>query len=310
MQVEAELAEVSPKKDMLLTIGVFDGVHLGHKYLLSKLKEQADKRRLLSGVVTFHQHPRAVLGNRPELPYLTSLDEKVALIKNEGIDTVITLSFSKELSRLSAREFVALLKKHLRMQGLVLGADFMLGQNREGDIARLSKLGQEMGFSVEAVPQATAGEQVVSSTVIRDALAKGSIKKVTGMFGRPFSLHGNVMRGAGRGKTLGFPTANIEVDPQQLLPPDGVYATIACLGCKTYLSLTNVGKNPTFGANRRTVEVYLLDFEGNIYGHELRIDFIERLRGERKFSSVEELKKQMAADVEQGRAALRTITAK
>src|SRR3989338_7857485 len=137
MQVEAELAEISPEKDMLLTIGVFDGVHLGHKYLLSQLRERARQQDLLSGVITFRQHPRAVLSSRAELPYITSLEEKVNLLKNEGIDSVITLSFTTELAQLSARQFVGLLKKHLRMRGLLLGADFVLGRNREGNVDTL-----------------------------------------------------------------------------------------------------------------------------------------------------------------------------
>lgn len=310
MQVEEELAKIKPEKDMLLTIGVFDGVHLGHKYLLSRLKEQAGKRNLLSGVVTFRQHPRAVLANRPELPYLTSLAEKTRLIKNEGIDSVITLSFTPELSQLTAREFVRLLKTHLRMRGLVQGEDFVLGRNREGNIETLRKLGQEMDFSIDVVPPFKMKGEVVSSTAIRDALAKGNMKKVISMIGRPFTLQGQVVTGAGRGKSLGFPTANVDIDPQQLLPPDGVYATRAYIDGKTHQSVTNIGNNPTFNDRKRSVETYLLDFQGNLYGQELKIDVVERLRSEKKFNSIEELKKQMTADVAQGRAMLESRSPK
>src|SRR3972149_6190103 len=222
MQVESELAGISPEKDMLLTIGVFDGVHLGHQHLLSQLRERARQLKLLSGVITFRQHPRAVLSSRAELPYLTSLEEKVSLIKNEGIDSVIPLSFTPELAQLSARQFVGLLLKHLRMRGLILGNDFVLGRNREGDVDALRRLGEEMGFSVDAVPPLRISHKVVSSTAIRDALAKGNMKKVSSLIGRFFSLQGRVTKGAGRGSGLGFPTANLEIDPEHILPADGV----------------------------------------------------------------------------------------
>ena len=310
MQVEAELAEIGPPKDMLLTIGVFDGVHLGHKYLVSQLKERARQQNLLSGVITFRQHPRAVLSSRAELPYLTSLDEKVSLLKNEGVDRVITLSFTDELAKLSARQFVGLLHKHLGMRGLLIGADFVLGRNREGNIGTLRKLGQEMGFSVDAVSPVKVKGQVVSSTVVRDALGKGDMNKVTSLIGRPFGLQGRVTKGAGRGAGLGFPTANLDIDPKQLLPADGVYATRAYIDDKTYPSVTNIGKNPTFGAGSRTVETHILNYQGNLYGRELKIDIVERLRGEKRFNNVEELKKQMTADVKQGEEILESLVTK
>ncbi|HLB27899.1 MAG TPA: bifunctional riboflavin kinase/FAD synthetase [Dehalococcoidales bacterium] len=310
MQVERELAEAAPEKDMLLTIGVFDGVHLGHKHLLSQLKERARERNLMSGVITFRQHPRAVLASRDELPYLTSLEEKVRLLKDEGIDKVITLSFTSELAKLSARQFVSLLQKHLRMRGLLVGADFVLGRNREGNADALRKLGQEMGFSVDTVSQMKSKGKVVSSTAVRNALTKGDMKKVTELIGRPFSLRGEVKKGAGRGAGLGFPTANIEIDPKQLLPADGVYATRAYFDGKSYAAVTNIGKNPTFGAHSRTVETYLLDYSGDLYGQKLKIAIIDRLRGEKKFASVEELKKQMTADVKQGKEILEARAAK
>lgn len=304
MQVENELAEIAPERDMLLTIGVFDGVHIGHQRLISLLKERAAERKLLSGVITFRQHPRAVLASRDELPYLTGPEEKIALLKNEGVDRVIALSFTKELAKLSAREFISLLKKQLRMRGLLVGADFMLGRNREGNIEALSKLGQEMGFTVETLPQVRTNGDVVSSTAVRDALSKGDVKKTASLTGRPFSLWGKVIRGAGRGAGLGFPTANIEIDQKRLLPADGIYATLAYPGGARKVAVTNIGKNPTFGAHTRTVETYIMDYSGNLYGQELKIEFIDRLRGEKKFAGVDELKKQMTADVKQGREIL------
>jgi riboflavin kinase/FMN adenylyltransferase len=304
MQVEEEFAKLSPGKDMLLAIGVFDGVHLGHKYLLSQLKEHARQEDLLSGVVTFRQHPQAVLLPRTKLPCLTDLAQRIKLLKNEGIDAIITLSFTRELAQLSTRQFIGLLKKHLRMRGLVIGPDFALGRNREGDTNTLRTLGQDMGFSVTVIPPVVINGEVVSSTAIRNALAGGDMKKVGNLIGRPFSLYGRVITGAGRGIGLGFPTANLDVDRQQALPPDGVYATWAYIDGKAYQSMTNIGRRPTFGGSERAVEVYILDYHGELYGHKLRIDIIERLRREERFDTAEELKRQVAEDIKQGRAIL------
>ena len=304
MQIEEELAELSPEKDMLLTIGVFDGVHLGHQYLISQLTEHTRRQNLLSGVVTFRQHPREVLSPQTKLPYLTSLAEKVSLLKNEGVDAVITLSFTRELARLSVRQFVSLLKKYLRMRGLIIGPDFALGRNREGNADTLRKLGQDMSFRVTVIPPVRVNDEMVSSTAIRDALADGDMKKVASLIGRSFSLQGRVTTGVGRGSELGFPTTNLDIDPKQALPAEGVYATWAHIDDKAYQSMTNIGRRPTFGGNGRTVETYILNYQGNLYGRELKIDIVERLRGEKRFDTVEELKKQIAEDVKQGKAIL------
>ena len=306
MLVEEELAELSSEKDTLLTIGVFDGVHLGHKYLISQLKEHARQQNLLSGVVTFRQHPLEVLSPQTGLAYLTNLAEKVKLLKSEGVEAVITLSFTHELAQLSAGQFVGLLKKYLRMQGLVIGPNFALGRNREGNADTLRTLGQDMGFSVTVIPPVKVNGEVVSSTAIRDALANGNMKRVISLIGRPFSLQGRVTTGAGRGLELGFPTANLDIDPKQNLPPEGVYATWTYVDGKAYQSVTNIGKRPTFGGNGHTVETYILNYQGNLYERELKIDIVERLRDEKRFNTAEELKKQIAEDVNRGKAILDT----
>jgi len=307
MLVEAELAELSPEKDMALTIGVFDGVHLGHKYLISQLMEYARQQDLLSGVVTFRQHPLETLSPETRLPYLTTLDEKISLLKNEGVYAVVPLTFTEELARLSAHQFVGLLKKHLRMRGLIVGPDFALGQGREGNADALCKLGQEMNFSVTVVPPALVNGQVVSSTAIRDALADGDMKKVTDLIGRSFSLRGQVTTGTGRGLELGFPTANLGMDTKQALPADGVYTTWACIDGETYQSVTNIGWRPTFEGNERTVETFILNYRGDLYGCEIKIDIVERLRSEKRFESAEELKKQIQEDIKQGTAILDSL---
>ncbi len=304
MQVEEELAGLSPKTDMLLTIGVFDGVHLGHKYLISQLKEHARQQALLSGVVTFRRHPRRVLSPQTELPFLTDLTEKTNLLRNEGVEAIITLTFTHELAQFSACQFLSLLKKYLRMRGLVVGPDFTLGQKREGNVDTLRVLGQDMDFSVTVISPMMINGEVVSSTAIRNAVADGDMEKVHKLAGRYFSLHGRVVPGVGRGIELGFPTANLDLDPEQALPAEGVYATWTYIGDKAYQSVTNIGRRPTFGENERTVEVCVLDYQGDLYGHELRIEILERLRGEKKFDTAEELKKQITEDIKQGRTIL------
>jgi riboflavin kinase/FMN adenylyltransferase len=306
MPVEEELARLPPKKDMLLTIGVFDGVHLGHKYLISQLKELARQQGLLSGVITFRQHPQEVLSPQTKLPFLTDLDQRTNLLKNEGVEAIITLSFTPELAQLSPRQFLGLLVKYLRMRGLVIGPDFALGRNREGDTDALHRLGQEMGFSVTVVPPMIIDGEVVSSTAIRKALAEGDLKRVQNFVGRPFRLHGRVVPGARRGVELGFPTANLDVEPGQALPAEGVYVSQARIDNGTYPSMTNIGQRPTFGGSQRVVEVYLLDYHGDLYGQELAIDIIEHLREEKKFDTPEQLKKQIAEDVKQGTAILKS----
>lgn len=304
MQVEEQLARLSPGKDTMLTIGVFDGVHLGHQHLLSQLKKQAKKQNLLSGVVTFRQHPLEILSPQTELSFLTDIEERIRLLENEGVEIIISLDFTRDLAQLSTRQFISLLKKHSRMRGMVIGPDFTLGQNREGNFDALRALSYDMGFSVTAVSSVMINGEVVSSTAIRNALAMGDMRRVRNLVGRFFSLHGRVVFGAGRGVNLGFPTANLDVNAQQALPEDGVYVTRAHIDSKSYYSMTNIGRRPTFDGNKRTVEVYILDYHGDLYEYELTIDIIERLRDEKKFHTEEELKKQMAEDVKQGRAIL------
>ena len=304
MHIEEELAKVKPQKDTLLTIGVFDGVHLGHQRLLTHLRDEARKKNWLSGVVTFKSHPRVVLSSENELLWLSNVETRIDLFRDLGIDVIVVLHFTSELARLTARRFVQLLKEYLKMRGLVIGPDFALGRGREGDADKLRLLGQEMGFSVEVIPPVVVDGQVVSSSAIRQALTQGDMKKVERLFGRFFSLNGMVVRGDGRGKTLGFPTANLELKPEQALPSDGVYATIAHVGTELMPSVTSIGVRPTFGGGKRLVETYIIDYEGDLLGQRLTLDLVDKLRDEKRFDTVEELKSQMGRDVEQARKIL------
>ena len=308
MPIEEDLARSSPDKeldgDTVLTIGVFDGVHLGHKHLLSRLKERAKEYNLLSGVVTFDPPPQKVMAPQAGLLFLTDIEQKVELLSSENVDAIFILPFTAELAQLSAGRFASLMQQYLRMKGLVVGHNFALGQNREGNIDVLRALGEDMGFTVTVVPPLVINGEMVSSTFVRKALSSGDMKRVHNLIGRPFSLHGRVVPGASRGAKLGFPTANLDIGPEQAIPTEGVYATLAYINDKAYNSMTYVGASPTFGNSRSIIEVCILDYSGDLYGNELKIDVIERLRGGEKFDTVEKLRQQITADIEKGRALL------
>jgi riboflavin kinase/FMN adenylyltransferase len=305
LPVEEELAAVSPGRDTLVTIGVFDGVHLGHRHLIAELIRQARERDLQAAAVTFRQHPEDYMLSKSKLPFLTDIETRVNLLHAAGIDIVVPLSFTQSLANLSPRDFVRLLQRYLRMKGLVIGSDFALGHDRAGDIPTLRKLGAELGFGVTVVPPLVINGETVSSTTIRKAMADGDMAKVRALAGRYFQLHGKVVTGAGRGDDLGFPTANLAVGDGHALPPDGVYAGIARVNGSVYPAMTNIGKNPTFGKdNARTIEAFLLDYRGDLYGHEIAVDFVARLRDEKKFRNAAELQRQMTEDVARGKQAL------
>ncbi len=305
MQLVSELSKISPKRGTLLTVGVFDGVHLGHRHLISRLNQRASESNLISGVVTFNVNPKAVLSPKTKLARLTTLDEKARLLKSLGVGLVVPLTFTTELAALSAREFVLYLKEYLRMRGLLIGPNFALGRGREGNAGMLQSLGKELDFTVEVVKPLMVESSLVSSTAIREALAKGDMDTANRLLGRHFSLSGPVASGVERGHSLGFPTANIQVDPEQALPHDGVYATLGYLGDKVYQSVTNIGVRPTFGKAERAVEVHLLDFAGDLYGQKLTIQLVEHLRAEIKFDGAEELVAQIEKDIEKARALLK-----
>jgi len=298
MGLEEKLANLAPSKETVITIGVFDGVHMGHRSLLENVKQRAREEDLLSGVITFDPHPQSVLHPSRESPWLNGIEEKVVLLQETGVDLVIVMSFTLEVARLSARDFISLLKKHLKMHSLVLGPDFVLGRAREGDINLLRSLGQEMEFSVEAIAPFTLDGEVISSTLIHQTLAQGDIAKVGKLLGRYFYLTGKVIAADKRGRALGFPTANLDIPPQQALPDNGVYATIAHVAGERFASATNIGTRPTFGySNERTVETYLLNYQSNLYGARIKLEFVQKLRQEQIFASPEELKAQISRDV-------------
>lgn len=301
MGVEQELATIVPEREVLLTIGVFDGVHMGHRYLIKELNQRAQERNLMSGIVTFNPHPQSVLRPNDQVPWLSSLENRVSKLRELGVNLITVLSFTPELAQLSPREFVVLLKKYLKMRGLIIGPDFALGRERQGNASLLYSLGQEMGFTVETVPPLTADGEVVSSTLIRQALANGNMGKVAKLMGCHFRLSGKVISAAKRGQRLGFPTANLDIKPGQALPCNGVYVTVACLEGKQLASVTNIGTRPTFGENEKSVETHILNYQGDLYSKELEVRFIAKLRDEKQFASPEELKTQIRKDIERAK---------
>ena len=302
-----EFRQVNPAQDTATTIGVFDGVHLGHQSLILRTKEEASARGILSTVVTFRNHPSTVLTPGFEPRYLTGLEQRIELIKSLGVDLVVDIAFTPATSQLSAREFLSLLKDHLRMKVLVAGPDFAMGKGREGDIPTLSRLGEGLGFSLVCVDPTQLASQVVSSTAVRYALAEGDVARASSLLGRPFKLKGRVVAGDKRGHFLGFPTANMDIDPERALPADGIYVTRAYVEDVAYPSVTYIGVRPTFKGLKHSKEVYILDFRGDLYGQDLAIDLIARLRGDVRYSNPEELIHQMNEDVAQARTMLAKI---
>lgn len=305
-----ELRRAAPGRPCALTIGVFDGVHRGHQAVLRDVIARARAENLASAAVTFHPHPRQVL--RPDLTieYVTSLEDRLRLLRGAGLDAVATVSFTSEFAQTDAGDFVRMLVEELSLARLIIGEDFALGRQRGGDTETLRALGAELGFAVDVIDLVPDGNgtEKVSSTDIRDGLAAGDVARVAELLGRPFSIHGPVVLGFERGRTIGFATANVAVGNDRAIPAPGVYATRARLEQEpetALASVTNIGVRPTFedGAPL-SIECHIFDFERDIYGADLRVEFAERLRGERKFGGVDELRAQIAKDCAAARGLL------
>ncbi len=303
--IEEELSLIHPDRDTLWTIGVFDGVHLGHRYLLSYLKDRAHEHELQCGVLTFKDHPQSVLKDDSNIVWLDSLEKRIELIKSLGIDYVVPISFTHDVSKLTATQFMALMQKYLRMRGLIVGPDFALGRNREGTPEVLRSLGTDMGFWVEVMSPLVLNSEIVSSSLIRRVLADGEVSKVAGMLQRPFCFTGPVIGGDRRGRELGFRTANLEIPPGKAAPANGVYATIAHFNDLFLPSVTNIGLRPTFGGGKRLIETHILDYNGELEGVNLSVEFIEKIRDEIRFNSREELIARIKNDIEKSRDVFR-----
>jgi riboflavin kinase / FMN adenylyltransferase len=297
-----ELQRVALGRPAAVAIGVFDGVHLGHRYLLGQLRTLAESRGLASVVLTFHPAPVSVLRPDIRLSYITTLEERLRLLRDLGVDEVGRLTFTSDLAQVSAHDFVAGLRQELDARLLVGGSDLALGRAREGTVTWLREHGPALGVDVQTVDFMAEGGRKMGSSGIREALAQGDVETAARVLGRPFSLHGPVVHGAERGRTIGFPTANIAVGADLAVPAFGVYVTRAIVGEVSHQAVTNIGRRPTFDDGTPSIETHLLDFDADLYDQELRIELLARLRGEQKFSGVQELVAQIGKDVQAARA--------
>lgn len=296
MQIADTPAAFAPLQAVGLTIGNFDGVHLGHQALVRRTLEVCAAGGLDCVVVTFLPHPRTVLSpGRPHAP-LSTRSERFALLERLGVRHILELPFTRELAALPPEAFVRDYLMPLRPRELVVGHDFTLGRGRSGHPGLLQRLGAGLGFRVEQVPAVLADNEPVSSTRLRHCLAEGDVALARRLLGRPYAVSGTVAHGEGRGTGLGFPTANLD-GAATLLPGVGVYAVRARCGGRRFDAVTNIGHKPTFGGHRLTVESFLLDAEGDFYGADLNLEFVARLRGERRFADARALARQIGADV-------------
>ncbi|MEN8375739.1 MAG: bifunctional riboflavin kinase/FAD synthetase [Gemmatimonadota bacterium] len=288
----------------VVTVGAFDGIHVGHRALIAATVEEARRRRLPAVVVTFATHPAAVLRPERAPALLTTREEKLEAIASLGADRVVFVPFSRAVADLTAREFVShVLVDRLDTRHLIIGHDHALGRDRVGDAAMLRELGAELGFDVTVVEPVRASGGRVSSSRIREALAAGEVRAAQTLLGRPYWLTGEVVRGEGRGRELGVPTANMGIDAGKLLPAAGIYAVRVWDG-GPHDGVLHVGPRPVFDDARTSVEVHLLGFSGDLYGRRLRLELIDRVRGVRDFDSVDDLVAAMHQDVLDAKAAL------
>ncbi|MBX3036057.1 MAG: bifunctional riboflavin kinase/FAD synthetase [Anaerolineales bacterium] len=292
-------------QDSYLTIGVFDGVHRGHRQIITKLVNDSHAKNSPAVVLTFDPHPASVLTGK-EIRLLTTPDERAEILFSLGVDTVITQRFTRDLSTVPALEYMSSLKQTLGLSHLLIGYDFALGKGREGNAPRLTEIGTALNYTVEIIPALSDESGVISSTEIRKLISIGNVSEANKLLGYPYPLGGIVIHGAGRGKQINFPTANIDYPQGKATPANGIYACWAYLGNEKFIAATSVGFNPTFTPERKiqSVEAYLLDFDRDIYDQYLKLEFITRIRDEVKFESVEALIHQIGKDVEQTRALL------
>ena len=287
------------KKPSIITIGSFDGVHMGHQQLLSTLVATARKKDLQTVVITFWPHPAMFFKRVPERYVLTLPEERAELIKKCGINRVITLDFNQQLASLTAEQFLSILKEHTNFAHLLTGNDFALGKDRLGNLETLRELGKQLDFQLETIAPILDGSKVVSSSQVRQALINGKIREASKLLGRHFMLPGTVVHGENRGSKIGFPTANLLVAPERLIPGNGVYVTRAWLTGSDVMSVTNIGVRPTFENQlvEPRVEPHLLDTDTNLYEKEMMLEFIEFVRPEKKFNNSKDLARQIAKDI-------------
>ena len=306
MKRQVGLAEITRDDCSVLTVGTFDGVHLGHQAILDYLKERAARVDGCSVVVSFDPHPREVVTGE-HVPLLTTLDERADLLEMHGIDRFVVLPFTRDLSNLEPDEYVEqILIETVGLKEIVIGYDHRFGRNRAGDRSTLERLGAQHGFSVDVIPEQIVREVTVSSSEVRRQLEAGEVARAAELLGRPYVLSGTVVRGDQRGRTIGYPTANLRVvGERKLVPRLGVYAVWVEYRGARHGGMMNVGRRPTFESDGAvSVEVHLFDFDADLYGQTLRVQFVQRLRDEQKFDGVEAIVAQLGEDEQAARGVL------
>jgi riboflavin kinase/FMN adenylyltransferase len=297
----------------VLTIGKFDGLHLGHQRLLATIRQRAEQQQAQSVVVTFDPHPAAVLSPAGAPPLLTPLPEKLALLEALGINATALIHFRRETAAIRALDFLAWLQRDLRPREIWVGPDFAFGYKREGTVALLREWGEQHGVGIGTVEAITGNGEMIAGSTLRQLLAAGDVATVAAQLGRPYTLAGTVVQGDQRGRTIGIPTANLSAPPEKARPANGVYVTLAEIGGtqpaptlsaspgQYWPAVTNVGVRPTVDGTRQLVETYLLDWSGNLYDQPLQVHFLQHLRPEQKFNSFDALVSQIHRDVQAAR---------
>ncbi len=294
----------------VVTLGTFDGVHRGHQAVLAEVTERARTAQLVSVLVTFDPHPLEVVNPAAAPKLLTTTDEKRELVAAQGVERFVVLPFTQAMAQLDAEAFVRRLSDEYAMRELVMGHDHGFGRGRGGDVELVRRLGEAQRFGVTVVEAARDDGQPISSTLIRTAIAHGDLDAAARWLGRSYGIRGRVVRGAGRGRTIGVPTVNLEPPhPRKLLPPDGVYAVRVTVGGETgsgkrYGGMMNQGPRPTFGEHARTLEIHLFDFAGELYGETIAVEWVRRLREVQAFASREALVAQLERDRQAAQATL------
>ncbi len=298
MEVIHSISNYQPKRPSILTIGTFDGVHIGHQKIIRDLVSKAKEEDLCALVLTFFPHPRMVLQKDTQLKMIDTLEEKRQLLESLGVEILIVQPFTLEFSRLTAIEYTRdILVNGLNISKLIIGYDHRFGRNREATVEDLKHFGLDYDFSVEEIPAQDIASIAVSSTKVRNAISAGEIKKANQYLGRPFSLCGSIVKGDKIGRKIGYPTANLDIkETYKLRPQNGVYLVQSHLNNQKYFGMMNVGKRPTVYGKQIQTEIYFFDFDGDLYGNKLKIELLEKIRDEQKYDSLESLGNQLSID--------------
>jgi len=300
MRIFDNLKSYSSEKESVLTIGTFDGIHIGHNKILKTLVEESKKNKLSSLIITFFPHPRMILQKSNEIKMIDTIDEKIHLLEKAGIDNLIIHPFDHNFSKIRAKDFVEdILVNKLKIKQIIIGYDHRFGKDREASVEDLKKFGLDYMFNVNEIPAQEIDSIAISSTKIREAILNGEIKKCNEFLGRNFMLTGKVVYGEGLGKKINFPTANIKIkENYKIIPKNGVYLVKTTLNSNIYFGMMNIGVRPTVGGKNKSLEIHFFNFKDNIYNKIISIEIISKIRDEEKFSSIDELKIQLKKDEE------------